>query len=266
MPGDIFLSYAREDIDHARKLADALEAHGLATWWDRRLLPGQSFESHIARKLAEAPAVIVVWSSASVGSDWVRDEATEGRSRDRLVPLSLDGTRPPIGFRQLHTPDLTGWNGRPDAPEMAGLVASLRQIMDAPPPAAAGALKAAPAPVTSAPPRSARSGRRALWLSLALILLLGAGAAAHLLAGPQSYLDFEREECRKRNVLAVDCECWATHLDRKLSVRVKDIIMKVHAEGKEGTERELGDAGLTDREFQDQIIRASTEASMNCAL
>jgi adenylate cyclase len=41
----------------------------------------------------------------------VQDEAAEGRDSGRLIPMALDDTKPPLGFRQFHTIDLSGWNG-----------------------------------------------------------------------------------------------------------------------------------------------------------
>lgn len=37
---DVFLSYAREDLDIARQIAGALEREGWSVFWDRRTPPG----------------------------------------------------------------------------------------------------------------------------------------------------------------------------------------------------------------------------------
>lgn len=100
---DVFLSYARQDRPAAQFLAQALERSGYTVWWDRELLGGQDFEQEIGRQLASARAVVVLWSEASVKSDWVRDEAASARDRGVLVPARLNGTLPPMGFRSLHT-------------------------------------------------------------------------------------------------------------------------------------------------------------------
>lgn len=105
----IFLSYARADRVRVSELVAALQRAGHQVWWDRRLSAGAEFEREIEQALADADAVIVAWSAASVRSHWVRDEATAGRDTNRLVPVSLDGSAPPLGFRQLHTIDLTAW-------------------------------------------------------------------------------------------------------------------------------------------------------------
>ena len=107
----IFLSYAREDADSAKQLAELLGRTGHEVWWDKHIQGGSRFSSEIDRALKEAEAVIVLWSPASVESAWVQDEAAEGRDTERLVPVSLAGCRPPLGFRQFHTVDLEQWNG-----------------------------------------------------------------------------------------------------------------------------------------------------------
>src|SRR5262245_33862249 len=95
----VFLSYAREDQAQAAKLAKALEESGLDVWWDTLIHSGAEFSKSIEAALEKCDAVVVAWSRASVRSDWVLDEASRGRDLRKLVPLSLDGTAPPLGFR-----------------------------------------------------------------------------------------------------------------------------------------------------------------------
>src|SRR5829696_5832663 len=114
----VFLSYAHGDQSRARKLAAALESSGYTVWWDALIEGGTRYAKSIDDALQKADVVIVLWSKRSVESDWVRDEAAQGRDRHRLVPLSLDGTLPPLGFRQYQMIDLSHWRGRLDAPQM----------------------------------------------------------------------------------------------------------------------------------------------------
>lgn len=106
---NIFLSYAREDRDCAHKLANVMEAAGHDVWWDRRLDGGEEFSAEIEAALGKSDVVLVAWSQESVKSRWVRDEANFGCESGTLVPVSIDGSMPPMGFRQFHTLDLTGW-------------------------------------------------------------------------------------------------------------------------------------------------------------
>lgn len=148
-----FLSYARVDRPRVAALAAALEAAGVKLWWDHQLEGGAAFAKTIERELSAATAVIVAWSTASVESDWVRDEAAHGRDRGVLVPVSLDGTPPPLGFRQYHTIGLADWKGEPGAPVIADIVRAI---------AAAGGAAAAPRPAAPAPLASRSSSRRAV--------------------------------------------------------------------------------------------------------
>ena len=107
----IFLSYAREDRSCAEKLAATLETAGHDVWWDRRLDGGEEFSAEIEAALDKAEAVVVAWSKESIRSRWVRDEAAAGCEKGVLVPLSIDGSLPPMGFRQFHTMDFSGWKG-----------------------------------------------------------------------------------------------------------------------------------------------------------
>ena len=120
----VFLSYVREDADRARSLAALLERAGHSVWWDRRIKGGAQYSSEIEAALNAAEKVVVLWSAKSVGSAWVRDEAAAGRDTGRLIPVGLDGTAPPLGFRQFQTIDLSAWKGR-------GAPANLDDLCDA---------------------------------------------------------------------------------------------------------------------------------------
>jgi hypothetical protein len=119
--GRVFLSYSREDKDRVRLLAAALEREGHGVWWDEHIPGGDEFGDVIEKELAAADAVVAIWTAASIRSAWVRDEAGFARDKGRLVPVTLDGTQPPLGFRQFHTIDLSGWNGRPASKDLAPL-------------------------------------------------------------------------------------------------------------------------------------------------
>jgi TolB-like protein len=108
----VFLSYARQDAARARPIALALERAGHTVWWDEKIRSGGEFSEEIEQALAAADAIVVLWSQSSIDSAWVRDEASEGRDTGRLVPVLLDQCRPPMGFRQYQTTDLSHWSGR----------------------------------------------------------------------------------------------------------------------------------------------------------
>lgn len=120
----VFLSYDREDVAKARSIALALEKAGHKVWWDRHIKCGAQYSKEIETALKAAEAVVVLWSAQSVDSAWVRDEAAAGRDSGRLVPVLIDNTDPPLGFRQYQSIDLSGWKGR-------GKTAGFASLLDA---------------------------------------------------------------------------------------------------------------------------------------
>jgi hypothetical protein len=108
---DIFISYAREDRAWVEKLASQLQTEGFSVWWDWDLLVGKRYRETIDTELQSCKAAVVVWSQHSVQSDFVRDEAEEAQQRNILVPVLKEVVRPPAGFRQIQTADLSTWTG-----------------------------------------------------------------------------------------------------------------------------------------------------------
>jgi hypothetical protein len=83
---DIFISYSKEDRGKAKDIAEALKQQGFSVWWDRSILPGETFDTVIEEALDAAKCVIVLWSKTSVYKEWVRTEASEGKQRGILIP------------------------------------------------------------------------------------------------------------------------------------------------------------------------------------
>ena len=92
----VFLSYDRDDSDKARALALALEKAGHSVWWDLHVRGGAQFGTVIEEALRAADTVVVLWSKQSVQSAWVKYEASAGRDSGRLIPITLDGSSPPL--------------------------------------------------------------------------------------------------------------------------------------------------------------------------
>jgi hypothetical protein len=125
---DIFFSYVAEDAARVAQIVQALRAKGLDIDADRTVLAGQNFVSEMSRRLAEAQAVVVVWSSRSISSAQVLDEASAARDQGKLVPVRIDAVEAPLGFRQLQSADLSGPNV---AGGMAALATALAAIQGA---------------------------------------------------------------------------------------------------------------------------------------
>ena len=174
----LFLSYSRGDLARARPVIDLLEGAGFDVWWDGRLEGGENYLQTTEAALEGAAAVVVLWSATSVASHWVRDEAQRGRERECLVPLTIDGTMAPLGFRQFQLLDVSGWDGSAASPEAARILVAVRARLG----------EAAPAPVpTPAPaaPPAAPSPRAGLSRRGVMIGSAGAVGAAGLLGAWQ---------------------------------------------------------------------------------
>lgn len=123
---NLFLSYASEDRDRVRPLADLLAREGHSVWWDQRLNPGAQFQQEIDTALAQADRVLVLWSNRSITSSWVQAEASEGLERGILMPILLDDVKPPLPFRQRNAARLTRWQDDPADPEILRLLRGIR--------------------------------------------------------------------------------------------------------------------------------------------
>jgi formylglycine-generating enzyme required for sulfatase activity len=195
---DIFISYAEEDREQARRLAEALEAQGWSVFWDRTILPGKTWRQMIDTALHEARCVIVAWSEASILSSWVCEEADEGRERKVLVPVLLSAVKPPRGFRAIQAASLVNWDGRPTAEEFQQLVSAVADILGPPKQPAAPRLppeRSEPVPAhkpeSPAPRESPREkGRKGqgptLWIAGLALGVVIAGLVAVQMRGPES--------------------------------------------------------------------------------
>ena len=124
----IFFSYSRADQQRALPVINALIACGYEVWWDGLIESGARYAQQTEHALNSASAVVVLWSETSVASHWVNDEAGSGRDRGVLVPISMDGSVPPIGFRQFQVIDLSRWSGDAKSPPFDRVLRGLAAV------------------------------------------------------------------------------------------------------------------------------------------
>lgn len=181
---DIFISYSREDEARIMPLVSAFEAQGWSVFWDRRIPTGETWRTYIGSALQDARCIVVVWSKDSVESQWVAEEADDGRVRKILLPVLLDPVQPPRGFREIQAADLSDWPADPQSRNFAALLADLRRLLGTTPAAVPPTPTPQPAIVRDHPgetPAAGRPGKPIAWL--ALPVLLGLGVAAYFVVG-----------------------------------------------------------------------------------
>ncbi len=89
---------------------------------------GKTWRQYIGKALDEAKCVIVVWSKSSIESDWVMEEADDGRQRRILIPVTIEDVVPPLGFRSIQHENLSDWTGNPEHRRAKSLLQSIEGI------------------------------------------------------------------------------------------------------------------------------------------
>lgn len=160
---DIFLIYAEEDRDAARRLASLLRAQGWSVDAESRLPAAPGDQAHADG----APrCMLALWSRHGANSDEVAAAAEQAQARRALVPVLLEKVSPPPGLRSIQAADLSGWDGAADAPGARQLVADLGALLGQPLPSGRVIL----------PPAKVAPRLHPAWLIMvALGLLLAAG-------------------------------------------------------------------------------------------
>jgi hypothetical protein len=77
-----------------------LKAAGYSVGYDGDFVAGERFGDRINAQIDAAKAVVVLWSKASVKSDWVIHEANRAREQKKLIPLLL----PPVTVIEIPPP------------------------------------------------------------------------------------------------------------------------------------------------------------------
>lgn len=129
----VFVSYARADEKRAKAIIKTISRAGFKVWWDALIPSGDRFSARIGEALEGARAIVVLWSVHSIDSVWVQDEAGFGRDHHRLIPISIDGGEPPLGFRQLQCVNLAKGGAKKNNPEMQRALRAIAEMLDHPP-------------------------------------------------------------------------------------------------------------------------------------
>ena len=111
----VFLSYTSDNVDLARRVAEALQAGGIETWWDRWCIgPGDSLRQKIDEGIGSCTHFLVLLTPESIHQPWVNQEMDAGlvrrlRQQCRFVPVryGLSSSLLPPLLSGMHSPKIT---------------------------------------------------------------------------------------------------------------------------------------------------------------
>jgi TolB-like protein len=199
----VFLSYAREDTDVARRIADALRSHGVEVWFDQtELRGGDAWDQKIRRQIGDCTLFLPIISTNTQGRgkgyfrlEWklaVEQTHLMAEGMSFLAPVVVDDT-PESGA--LVPPEFmkVQWTRLPGALPTPQFVSQIRRLLDSPQKAApadrgleagAGGPKAQARHAATADPTLRRPGHPAWIWVVASGLAIAAAAGILILHKP----------------------------------------------------------------------------------
>jgi hypothetical protein len=127
-----FISHSSRDEDFAQRLAARLRTEGVPVWYaPEDILPGEKIYEQVKKAIASFDRLLVVLSTASMNSNWVKTELANALARERregrrvLFPVSLvpievirtwecvdtdNGIDIARELRSYHIPDFSDWS------------------------------------------------------------------------------------------------------------------------------------------------------------
>src|SRR5215469_8332909 len=178
----IFLSYASQDGDAARRICDALRAEGIEVWFDQsELRGGDVWDQKIRREIRDCALFIPVTSTNTASRregyfrlEWdLADQRSHRMARDQafIVPICLDATPGastdvPESFHRVQWTRLPGGETPPE------FVERVLRLLSPEPSSTRGLATTVPSGFTT--PETARKPARAPWRSKPTLWAIGA--------------------------------------------------------------------------------------------
>ncbi|WP_374475464.1 TIR domain-containing protein [Zoogloea sp.] len=109
MSSEVFISYCHRDLRCATAVAEALHASSVSAFLDTDIRVGELWDRRLEQEIAGAGAVIVIWTSESARSQWVRKEARLALTLDKLCPAIAAPCEVPLEFSDIQAAPLIDW-------------------------------------------------------------------------------------------------------------------------------------------------------------
>jgi hypothetical protein len=132
--GFVFISFKSEEREAARLLKEALEKAGFPIFWAPEIQTGKDWHVELDRAVTMAGCVVVLWSKASMASDWVRHEASQAMARGVYLPARLEPMEILPPFNRLQATDLMRGNKELSIDGLRNLTRQIDQLLPLPVP------------------------------------------------------------------------------------------------------------------------------------
>lgn len=87
---DVFLLHANADREKVKLVHDALQTHGIDSYWPTPVRDGGSPQRSLDDEASMARCVMVFWSQSSLASDWVRMQSQKAFAAKKAVSVLLE--------------------------------------------------------------------------------------------------------------------------------------------------------------------------------
>ena len=128
---NVFIGYAKKDLERVRPLVKLLEEQGWTVFWDRKVPPGSTWPKFIHERTQAAQCIVVLWSEHSVESRWVNKEARVGAERGILVQVLLDDVEVPFEFDEVQAAGFVGYPDSVNEAEKRAFLDAITSCVDA---------------------------------------------------------------------------------------------------------------------------------------
>jgi hypothetical protein len=131
---DIFVSYAREERWIAERLVEEFGRSGWTVFFDRDIAAGSNWNDILNRQLVNAKCVVVLWTQLSIGSDFVKHEASIAMHRERLVQVVINESQVPAPYVGEQSINIDAQSSQLDRKGVKLLLKSIGVRVGPPPP------------------------------------------------------------------------------------------------------------------------------------
>ena len=107
---DVLISFSHLDRDRVAAIAERMASLGYSTYWDRQHA-GDANPAETEHQLADARAVLTVWSHNGRNSTWVYAQSGYALEHGKLLQLRLDRAHLPAPFNAVAVADVSSERG-----------------------------------------------------------------------------------------------------------------------------------------------------------